>query len=149
MRATSIHHLSLAFRIINQYSSLLLQTIEHSKQKEPDSSIQAITHVSHSFIPKIDASNHSPPPSFQPYLPHHPSPHPSPSPLPLSPQTPASKIKIKTNLPLPPRRHHINESPRIRNPLLRPPLWCLLLLLRLNLNSSPKRVSKTFLDAQR
>ena len=43
-------------------------------------------------------------------------------------------------LPLAPRRHHINEPPRISDSLLRTALWCFLLLLRLNL--SFYRVSK-------
>ena len=51
----SAHHIPLPSRIPYQSSSLFppAQTIKHSKQQEPDSSIQVVTHVSDSFILKI------------------------------------------------------------------------------------------------
>lgn len=55
----------------------------------------------------------------------------------LLPPPPSSSYTLsrrsRIHLPLPPRRHHINEPPRIRNSLLRTTLWRFLLLLRLNL----------------
>lgn len=46
---------------------------------------------------------------------------------------------IKTDLALAARHSNIHKSSSIRNPLLRPTFWCLLLLLRLNLKRGAKK----------
>ena len=129
MHALSIHHISLP-PCIPYHSSPLL--IKHA-QKEPDSSTQTITHVSYPSIHPSIHANQTSSPSYhlRPLQPNHPP----PPPLPIIHQ---NQNKIPTNLPLPPRLHHINESPCIGNSLLRTALWCFLLFLWLNLSFPTK-----------